>query len=66
MNKYGVENFSLTVLKECSIEELSKYEMYYIDKLNTYHYGYNATKGGDGKFLFDYDKIVELYKNGLN
>lgn len=36
----------------------------YIEKLNTYHYGYNATKGGDGSILFDYDKIIEIYKQG--
>ncbi|MBP5694339.1 MAG: hypothetical protein J6X03_02645 [Bacilli bacterium] len=28
--------------------------------------GYNATKGGDGKILYDYNQIIELYKLGYN
>lgn len=34
----------------------------YIEKLQTY--GHNATKGGDGSILFDYDKIIETYALG--
>lgn len=30
--------------------------------MNTYYNGYNATKGGDGSTLYDYNKIIELYK----
>lgn len=61
MNKYGIENFSIEQLLECDNSELSYYEEYYIEKLDTYKNGYNATKGGDGKILFDYDKIIEIY-----
>ena len=64
MNKYGIENFVVKELIECPNEELSSYEIMYIDKLGTYHNGYNATKGGDGSILFDYDKIIETYKLG--
>ena len=64
MNKYGIENFVVEELIECPNEELSSYEIMYIDKLGTYHNGYNATKGGDGSILFDYDKIIETYKLG--
>lgn len=28
--------------------------------------GYNATKGGDGTLLYDYNQIIELYKIGYN
>lgn len=65
MNKYGVDNFVFETLIECTAEELSTYEQFYIDKLDTYKHGYNATKGGDGKILFDYKKIIELYQKGL-
>lgn len=61
MNKYGKESFIVEKLMECDNEELDSYEILYIDKLNTYHNGYNATKGGDGKPLFDYKQILEVY-----
>ncbi len=48
-NKYGIDNFTFEVLEECSIEELSKKEIYYIDKYDSFgKNGYNATLGGDG------------------
>ena len=65
MNKYGVENFLVEQLLECDELELSSYEILYIDKLNTYHNGYNATRGGDGTILFDYKEIVALYNKGM-
>jgi hypothetical protein len=30
MRKYGLEVFTLTILEECSLEELNKREAYYI------------------------------------
>ena len=65
MNKYGAEHFSIEELEECSPEEAPTRETYWIDKLNTYHYGYNATRGGDGSLLLDYDKIFNVYQNVL-
>ena len=64
MNKYGIENFIVEELCECSNEELSSYEIQYIEKYNTYSDGYNATKGGDGSILFDYKLILKLYQDG--
>ncbi len=65
MNKYGIENFIAKELVECEIDELNSYEIMFIQKLNTYgSNGYNATKGGDGSILFDYNEIVKLYKEG--
>ena len=58
MNKYGIENFSISTIEECSDIEVNEKEIYWINKLNTYSNGYNATKGGDGKFYLDYDLIV--------
>ena len=66
MNKYGIENFIVEQLIECDELELNSYECLFIEQLNTYNNGYNATKGGDGSILFDYKKIVRLYQEGLN
>lgn len=63
MNKYGIENFLVEEILECANEELSSYEILYIEKFKTYgKTGYNATKGGDGTILFDYIEICTLYK----
>lgn len=53
-NKYGMDNFSFSILCECDVEELNKLEIEYIDKHKTFVYredkdvrGYNLTIGGD-------------------
>jgi group I intron endonuclease len=47
INKYGIENFKIKILEECNEDVLSDREIYWIEKLNTYHNGYNATTGGE-------------------
>ena len=64
MNKYGIENFSIEVVEEVNIKELSKKEIYWIGYYDTYNNGYNATLGGDGKILYDYDEFAQLYEKG--
>ena len=64
MNKYGVQNFIAEELIQCEPDELDSYEKLFIEKLDTYNNGYNATKGGDGSILFNYEDIVKLYKEG--
>ena len=59
-NKYGFENFSITLIEECSIDNLDEREIFWIKEYNTYNNGYNATLGGDGKILYDYDEIISL------
>jgi hypothetical protein len=63
MVKYGVENFSIKELEVCSIEEIDEREIYYIEKYNTFHQGYNATLGGSSSLKRDIDekKMLELY-----
>ena len=40
---------------------LSDKEIYWINELETYgSKGYNASKGGDGKLLYDHNEIIEL------
>ena len=62
MKKYGIQNFSISCLESVTnVNELSDREIYWIKKLNTYgHNGYNATKGGDGSIVYDYDNIINL------
>lgn len=65
MNKYGIEHFSIQQLEECNLSVLSSREQYWINKLNTYHEGYNATYGGDGSQLYNYDTFIKEYNDGL-
>ena len=64
MNKYGVENFHIEELEETSRELSSKRECYWIGYYNSFHNGYNATKGGDGKPWVDEDEIISLFESG--
>lgn len=61
MNKYGIEHFHIKQLEECSIEESNDREIYWIEKLDTYHNGYNATLGGESKRYYDYKEIADKY-----
>lgn len=65
MNKYGTERFFIELIEECPLEELSKKELYWIGYYDTYENGYNATLGGDGTILYDYELIVELFNQGF-
>ena len=65
MNKYGVENFSIDLVEEIEYSKLSEREQYWIKTLDTYYNGYNATLGGDGKILYDYEAIIEKYQTGM-
>lgn len=64
INKYGIENFTIEIIEQPSIEILSERECYWIEYYNSFHFGYNATLGGDGKILYDYQKIVNKYLEG--
>lgn len=66
MNKYGIENFSVEKIEECSEKELSKRERYWIEYFGTFKYGYNATLGGDGKQYIDYDLVIASYNQLQN
>ena len=65
MNKYGYDKFHIELIEECDIQDLSIREIYWIEYFNTYKDGYNATRGGDGMQLYDYNLIVDLYYQGL-
>lgn len=63
-NKYGIENFIITQIEECSEKIVNEREKYWIEYYGSFKYGYNATKGGDGKSYLDYDLIFSLWKQG--
>ena len=59
MNKYGVDKFHIETIEETDDPEIR--EIYWIGHYDSYHNGYNATRGGDGKKYLDYDAIVSTY-----
>ena len=61
MNKYGVEHFKIEQIEECDIQVVDEREKYWIEFLQTFKYGYNATLGGDGKSYLDYELIYATY-----
>lgn len=64
IRKYGADGFTIETLEEVGLENLSEREMYWIEYFHTYSDGYNATVGGDGIILYDYDVIAQLLKEG--
>ena len=64
MKKYGVNNFSIEVIESADVEKLSERETYWIEYYDSYKKGYNATKGGDGTILYNYNDILNGFKSG--
>lgn len=63
MQKYGIDHFHIKLLEECKDNEASLRESYWINFYQSYTNGYNATKGGDGKILYNHNDILaELLK----
>jgi group I intron endonuclease len=46
--KYGRDGFTYTEIHTCCIDELDKWEQYYIEKYDSFKNGYNSTLGGSG------------------
>lgn len=62
IKKYGLENFSISLLEEVELPNLCEREIYWINFYNTYYgEGYNATLGGDGRSFVNEEKIIEIY-----
>ena len=64
--KYGIENFELSLVEECQIEELNEKEIFWISQYDSFHNGYNSTFGGDVGYRFDYDEICKEYSTDKN
>lgn len=64
MKKYGIKHFHIEVLEEVEdINILSDREIFWIAELDTYYNGYNATLGGDGRILYDYEAIANRLRD---
>jgi group I intron endonuclease len=64
--KYGIENFYIEALEvlPADTDILQQQEIYWIAKYKSYcgdvdSWGYNATRGGDSRLLFDHDLIAQ-------
>lgn len=64
IKEYGWQNFESRVLEEVDNDHLTERETYWIEYFHTYSNGYNATVGGDGQTLYDYDFIAQLLREG--
>lgn len=64
MVKYGVENFTIEEVEECSYKNVNEREKYWIEYYQAFQNGYNATTGGDGTQYADYHLIYSLYQEG--
>lgn len=60
MMKYGTNHFFIRELEKVFAEEAPEREQYWISYYDSYHNGYNATLGGDGKCYLDYQEILRL------
>ena len=64
MRKYGIEHFYIEEIEQTDNPE--EREIYWIEYYQSFKYGYNATLGGDGKRLRNYNLIYTLYQQGKN
>ena len=65
MRKYGPENFQVYILEVVTDGNLDEREIYWIQKLDTYNNGYNATLGGEGSTLYDTQDFINDFENGM-
>lgn len=59
--KYGIENFSFTILEECNEDKLDEKEIYWINYYNSYKNGYNETTGGKNPLQTNCSREIEKY-----
>ena len=60
MRKYGPDNFYIELLEETQNTAIR--EQFWIEKFNSFYYGYNATKGGDGTEYVDRELVIQEYQ----
>lgn len=61
IRKYGESNFSISLLEEVDSTNVATRESYWIQRLDTYKNGYNATLGGEGAPRHNYELIAKRY-----
>ena len=65
MNKYGIQHFQIEEIEQCDDSVVNKREAYWIKYYNSYHNGYNATLGGEGRIEYNGDEFYQLYMSGM-
>lgn len=69
IRKYGIENFTFSIIEECSKDILNDKEQYWIDFYDSFENGYNLTSGGEAQEAsrkFDEMFISQIQKILLN
>lgn len=66
MKKYGIENFKVEQVEECSSDIINEREKYWIEYYGSFKNGYNATIGGDGKTYIDRNLVIKTYNQIQN
>lgn len=61
IRKYGIENFSFSIVELCDQNELNEKETRWINYYDSYHDGYNSTLGGDGNICVDREEFKKFY-----
>jgi group I intron endonuclease len=69
IKKYGQENFTIELIKECDLNIIYKTEKKYIEQYDSYNNGLNSTFGGEGCLGYIHSpeirvKISDGIKNG--
>lgn len=66
IRKYGLENFTFSIIEECKVSELNEKEIYWIDFYKSYdkNFGYNLTLGGNRStpISLTLEKVEEIIK----
>ena len=64
IKKYGEEHFHISLIEET--DNPNEREVYWIEQKQSFKYGYNATKGGDGSRYIDYEQVILTYNKVQN
>ena len=59
-NKYGKDNFDMSIIEECSLEELPEREKYWIKYYDSFNNGFNQTIGGEGNPQLTVETVSEV------
>lgn len=65
-NKYGENNFFITLIEEVDIKKLNEREEYWIKYYDSYNKGYNSTLGDGGIKRLNYDIIKKYWDEGYS
>lgn len=64
LQKYSADQWQVEIIERCTnAKELDEREVFWIDHFNTYHDGYNMTKGGNGWIK---DTLSEQHKQRIS